>query len=63
MSFDFNRFFVHKVREAWLRLFGRVQRRNSEYTGQRMLRIELQGRKKRGRAQKVHGCSGEGRAR
>lgn len=28
-----------------------------------MLKMELQGRKKRGRTQKVHGCSGEGRAK
>ncbi|KAK3568200.1 hypothetical protein QTP86_000226 [Hemibagrus guttatus] len=38
-----------KVREARLRWFGHVQRRESEYIGRRMLDMELPGRRKRGR--------------
>ncbi|MCJ8738369.1 hypothetical protein PDJAM_G00034910 [Pangasius djambal] len=38
-----------KVREARLRWFGHVQRRESEYTGRRMLDMELLGRRRRGR--------------
>ncbi|KAK3543841.1 hypothetical protein QTP70_030074, partial [Hemibagrus guttatus] len=38
-----------KVREARLRWFGHVQRRESEYIGRRMLDKELPGRRKRGR--------------
>ncbi|KAK3509068.1 hypothetical protein QTP70_020206 [Hemibagrus guttatus] len=38
-----------KVREARLRWFGHVQRRESEYIGRRMLDIELPGRRQRGR--------------
>ncbi|KAK3564226.1 hypothetical protein QTP86_011199 [Hemibagrus guttatus] len=38
-----------KVREARLRWFGHVQRRESEYTGRRMLDMELPGRRQRGR--------------
>ncbi|KAK3569543.1 hypothetical protein QTP86_034825 [Hemibagrus guttatus] len=38
-----------KVREARLRWFGHVQRRESEYIGRRMLDMELPGRKQRGR--------------
>lgn len=37
------------VREARLRWFRRVQRRDSEYSGRRMLRMELPGRRSRGR--------------
>ncbi|KAK3535526.1 hypothetical protein QTP70_016797 [Hemibagrus guttatus] len=37
------------VREARLRWFGHVQRRESEYIGRRMLDMELQGRRQRGR--------------
>ncbi|KAK3533927.1 hypothetical protein QTP70_034918 [Hemibagrus guttatus] len=38
-----------KVREARLRRFGHVQRRESEYIGKRMLDMELPGRRQRGR--------------
>ncbi|KAK3540053.1 hypothetical protein QTP70_023811 [Hemibagrus guttatus] len=38
-----------KVREARLRWFGHVQRRESEYIGRRMLDMELPGRRQRGR--------------
>ncbi|MCI4395558.1 hypothetical protein PGIGA_G00182000 [Pangasianodon gigas] len=38
-----------KVREARLRWFGHVQRRESEYVGRRMLGMELPGRRQRGR--------------
>ncbi|KAK3512437.1 hypothetical protein QTP70_009855 [Hemibagrus guttatus] len=38
-----------KVREARLRWFGHVQRRESEYIGGRMLDMELPGRRQRGR--------------
>ncbi|XP_051788414.1 uncharacterized protein LOC127529327 [Erpetoichthys calabaricus] len=38
-----------KVREASLRWFGHVQRRDAGYIGRRILRIELPGKRKRGR--------------
>ncbi|KAK3534394.1 hypothetical protein QTP86_014422 [Hemibagrus guttatus] len=38
-----------KVREARLRWFGHVQRRESEYIGRRMLDMELPGRRQRGK--------------
>ncbi|KAK3554950.1 hypothetical protein QTP86_001869 [Hemibagrus guttatus] len=38
-----------KVREARLRWFGHVQRRESEYIGRRMLDMELPGRRQKGR--------------
>ena len=38
-----------KAREARLRWFGRVQRRDSGYIGRRMLEMELPGRKQRSR--------------
>ncbi|MCJ8729260.1 hypothetical protein PDJAM_G00104010 [Pangasius djambal] len=41
-----------KVREARLRWFGHVQRRESKYIGRRMLDMELPGRRRRGRAKK-----------
>ncbi|MCJ8736382.1 hypothetical protein PDJAM_G00257730 [Pangasius djambal] len=37
-----------KVREARLRWFGHVQRREREYIGRRMLDMELPGRRRRG---------------
>ncbi|MCJ8738873.1 hypothetical protein PDJAM_G00040650 [Pangasius djambal] len=41
-----------KVREARLRWFGHVQRRESEYIGRRMLDMELPGRRRRGRSKR-----------
>uniref|UniRef100_A0A3B3BTI6 ribonuclease H n=1 Tax=Oryzias melastigma TaxID=30732 RepID=A0A3B3BTI6_ORYME len=41
--------FGDKVREARLRWFGHVQRRDSEYIGRRMLSLELPGKRSRGR--------------
>ncbi|KAF7706915.1 hypothetical protein C0J45_4443, partial [Silurus meridionalis] len=41
--------FGDKMREARLRWFGRVQRRDMGYIGRRMLRMEPPGRRKRGR--------------
>ena len=41
--------FGEKARKARLRLFGHVQRRDSGYIGRRMLEMELQGRRQRGR--------------
>ena len=38
-----------KVREARLRWFGHVLRRDIDYIGQRMLKMELPGRRRRGR--------------
>ena len=38
-----------RAREARLRRFRNVQRRNSEYIGRRMLHMELPGRRQRGR--------------
>ncbi|KAK3522383.1 hypothetical protein QTP86_008917 [Hemibagrus guttatus] len=38
-----------KIREARLRWFGHVQRRETEYIGRRMLDMELPGRRQRGR--------------
>lgn len=46
------------VREERLRWFGHVQRRDSGYTGQRMLKIE----KKRKTTEENHACIEEGRA-
>ncbi|KAF7667879.1 hypothetical protein LDENG_00044320 [Lucifuga dentata] len=43
------RCFGDKVREARLRWFGHVQRRDSERIGRRMLKLELPGRRPRGR--------------
>ncbi|KAK3553970.1 hypothetical protein QTP70_017462, partial [Hemibagrus guttatus] len=44
-----------KVREARLRWFGHVQRRESEYIGRRMLDMELPGRRQRGRPKRSSG--------
>ncbi|KAK3542457.1 hypothetical protein QTP86_025884, partial [Hemibagrus guttatus] len=41
-----------KVREARLRWFGHVQRRDSEYIGRRKLDMELPGRRQRGRTKR-----------
>lgn len=41
--------FGEKAREARLRWFGHVQRRDSPYIGRRMLEMELPGRRQRGR--------------
>ena len=38
-----------KVRQARLRWYGHVQRRNTEYIGKRMLCLELPGKRRRGR--------------
>ncbi|KAK3524881.1 hypothetical protein QTP86_011082 [Hemibagrus guttatus] len=43
-----------KVREARLRWFGHVQRRESEYIGRRMLDMKLPGRRQRGRPKRRH---------
>ncbi|KAF7669317.1 hypothetical protein LDENG_00206530, partial [Lucifuga dentata] len=43
------RCFGDKAREARLRWFGHVQRRDSEHIGRRMPRLELPGRRPRGR--------------
>ncbi|KAK3568622.1 hypothetical protein QTP86_010800 [Hemibagrus guttatus] len=48
-----------KVREARLRWFGHVQRRESEYIGRRMLDMELPGRRQRGRPKRsFHSVAG-----
>ena len=41
--------FGQKTREARLRLFGHVRRKDDGYIGRRMLRMELPGKRKRGR--------------
>ena len=41
--------FGDKVREARLRWFGHVQRRDVEYIGRRLMKMEVPGRRKRGR--------------
>ena len=41
--------FGEQVREARLRWFGHVQRRDCEYIGRRMMRFELPGRRIKGR--------------
>ena len=38
-----------KTREARLRWYGNVRRKDDGYIGRRMLRMELQGKRKRGR--------------
>lgn len=42
---------MDKVRQARLRLFGHVQRKDSEKIGQRMLTMKLPGRRKNERLQ------------
>ncbi|KAK3511357.1 hypothetical protein QTP70_005279 [Hemibagrus guttatus] len=49
-----------KVREARLRWFGHVQRRESEYIGRRMLDMELPGRRQRGRPKRSVGQMAKG---
>lgn len=44
--------FYLEVREARMRWFGHVRRRDSGYSGQRVLKIELAGRRKRRRQQR-----------
>ena len=39
----------HKVREARLRWYGHVKRRDMDYVGQRVLKMELPGKRKKGR--------------
>ena len=41
--------FGEKTREARLRSFGHVRRKDDGYIGRRMLRMELPGKRKRGR--------------
>ncbi|KAK3522897.1 hypothetical protein QTP86_007333 [Hemibagrus guttatus] len=48
-----------KVREARLRWFGHVQRRESEYIGRRMLDMELPGRRQRGRPKRRSGLESQ----
>ena len=40
---------ANKMREARLRWYGHVKRRDMEYVGQRALRMELPGKRRRGR--------------
>ncbi|KAG2462952.1 YSM6 protein, partial [Polypterus senegalus] len=49
MLYGFRRWQSDKVIEARLRWFGQVLRRDAKYIGRRMLRIELPGKRKRGR--------------
>lgn len=44
--------FGDQFREAVIRWFRRVKRKDSGYTGQRMLKMELPGRRKRGKPQR-----------
>lgn len=44
--------FGDKVREVRLGLFGHMERRDSGLTGQRMLKMELPGRRKREKSQR-----------
>ena len=41
--------FGEKIREARLRWYGHVLKKDDEYIGRRMLRMELPGKRKRGR--------------
>ena len=41
--------FGEKTREARLRWYGHVRRKDDGYIGRRMLRVELPGKRKRGR--------------
>ena len=49
MSDSTGRTYGDKVREALLGPFGHVQKRNSAYIGGRRLKLELPGRRQRGR--------------
>ena len=42
--------FVEKTREARLRWLGHVRKKDDGYMGRRMLRMELPGKRKRGRS-------------
>ena len=41
--------FGEKIREARLRLYGQLRRKDDGYIGRRMLRMDLPGKRKRGR--------------
>ena len=45
--------FVEKAREARLRWYGHVRRKYDEYIGRRVLRMELPGKRKRGRPKRM----------
>ena len=49
-----------KTREARLRLYGNVRRKEDGYIGRRMLRMELPGKRKRGAKKEVYGCCERG---
>ena len=52
--------FEEKTREARLRWYGHLRRKDDGYIGRRMLRMELPGKRKRGRPKKeVYGCGKE----
>ena len=45
-----------KMRECRLRWYGHVMRRDQEYVGRKMMELELQGKRKRGRPKKIFRC-------
>ena len=45
--------FGEKTQEARLRWYGHVRRKNDGYIGRRMLRMELSGKRKRGRSKRI----------